>query len=278
MRSFAFIAVLILSLVCGTIPAVGKSPALQHADTYTGNEAISGWMMSEKLDGIRGYWNGRHLLTRQGRRIHAPGWFIANFPQFALDGELWRDRNDFAFVQATVLDSHPSDDWRAISYNIFEVPEAAGPFLERLEAAKRWFADHPTPHVHIIEQIVCRGPDHLSAFLASVDALGGEGVIIKDPKLEYEGGRTPSILKVKHFSDMEGTVIAHNPGKGRLAGIMGSVTLRLDSGVEFNLGTGFKDADRRNPPPIGAIVTFKYHGFTHNGIPRFAAFLRVRRD
>ncbi|MGD8846855.1 MAG: hypothetical protein PVI54_15140 [Desulfobacteraceae bacterium] len=88
-------------------------------------------------------------------------------------------------------------------------------------------------------------------------ALGGEGIIVKDPRLEYEAGRTPNILKVKHFSDMEGTVIAHNPGKGRLDGMMGSITLRLDSGVEFNLGTGFKDADRRNPPPIGAIVTFK---------------------
>ena len=271
-------AVLILLLVGLTSPAAGTSPALQHAERYTGNEAIAGWMMSEKLDGIRGYWNGKDLLTRQGRRIQAPGWFTEKLPPFALDGELWRGRNDFAFVQATVMDTHPSDDWRAITYNIFEVPEAAGPFIARLDTARRWFAGHPAPHVRIIEQIVCRGPDHLAAFLASVEVLGGEGVIVKDPALEFEAGRTPYVLKVKHFSDMEGTVIAHNPGKGRLAGMMGSLTLRLANGVDFNLGTGFKDAERRDPPPVGAIVTFTYQGFTRKGIPRFASFLRVRRD
>jgi DNA ligase-1 len=77
---------------------------------------------------------------------------------------------------------------------------------------------------------------------------------------------------------MEGTVIAHNPGKGKFEGMLGSLTLQLENGIEFKLGTGFSLAQRKTPPPIGSSVTFKYHGFTRNGVPRFASFMRVRRD
>lgn len=235
-------------------------------------------MMSEKLDGIRGYWDGTKLVTRKGRMIHAPAWFTENLPSFALDGELWRRRNDFAFVQRTVLDEAPSDNWKEITYNIFEVPDASGDFLARLNKAIAWFNSHPAPHVRIIEQIVCEGPNDLDTFLNTIDALGGEGVIVKDPKLVFHSGRRPYVLKVKNFDDMEGRVIAHNPGKGKFRGMMGSLTLRLKSNIEFNLGSGFTAAERRCPPPIGAMVTFKYIGFTENGIPRFASYLRVRKD
>jgi DNA ligase-1 len=268
-----------LALVIGLpvmLPA--DPPPLQRAGTYTGDQDVAGWLMSEKLDGIRGYWTGKQLLTRQGRVIHAPTWFTRNFPPFALDGELWRKRNDFAFVQQTVLDAVPTENWREITYNIFEVPVADGDFPTRLGKAGQWFCAHPTPHVRIIEQIGCRGADHLDAFLAGIESMGGEGVVIKDPTLSYQTGRSAHVLKVKNFSDMEGTVIAHNPGKGQFEGLLGSLTLRLENGVQFKLGTGFTLAERKTPPPIGSSVTFKYYGFTNNGVPRFASFMRVRRD
>lgn len=271
------VGILALVLLSVTFAAAG-APILQHADTYTGSENVTGWLMSEKLDGIRGYWTGRELLTRKGQIIRAPEWFTKSLPPFALDGELWRKRNDFSFVQNTVLDGVPSDDWREITYNIFEVPEAPGDFPARLAKAKAWFDSHPATHVGILEQRECKGPDHLTAFLAEVEADGGEGVIVKDPSLPFHTGRSPHILKVKNFSDMEGEVIAHNPGNGQFSGMMGSLTIRLEDGVEFKLGTGFSHAERSTPPPIGSIVTFKHQGFTANGIPRFASFLHLRKD
>ncbi|BBO84569.1 ATP-dependent DNA ligase [Desulfosarcina ovata subsp. sediminis] len=265
-------------LIFSICTVAADPPSLQKASGYTGNEAVAGWLMSEKLDGIRGYWNGERLLTRQGKTIHAPAWFTGPFPPFALDGELWRRRNDFAFVQNTVLDRVPAEGWREITYNIFEVPAVPGDFPSRLAKARAWFEVHPAPHVRIIEQQVCRGREHLDRFLATVEALGGEGVIVKDPAPEFHAGRSPDVLKVKRFSDMEGTVIAHNPGKGRFSGMLGSLALQLESGVVFNLGSGFTLRQRQHPPPVGAVVTFKFQGFTQNGIPRFASFLRVRKD
>lgn len=272
-------ALYVLALtVLAAITATAAPLSLQKASPYTGAEDVTGWMMSEKLDGIRGYWNGEKLLTRKGRTIHAPEWFTENFPPFALDGELWRKRNDFAFVQNTVLDGVPTENWRQITYNVFEVPEMSGDFIARLDEAREWFDRHPTAHVRIIEQVLCDGPDHLAVFLEHIEALGGEGVIVKDPDLEFHAGRTPHVLKVKNFDDMEGVVIAHRPGQGRFRGMMGSLTLRLHNGVVFNLGTGFTIPQRTHPPPIGAVVTFKYQGVTKNGIPRFASFSRVRKD
>lgn len=277
--SFIRAAVTALVLV-GCLPSILSAgpPLLQHANTYTGSQDVAGWLMSEKLDGIRGYWTGKQLFTRQGRVIHAPPWFTENFPPFALDGELWRKRNDFAFVQQTVLDAVPSKNWREITYNIFEVPGADGDFPARLDKAGRWFDVYPATHVRIIEQIGCQGTDHLDAFLGSIESMGGEGIVIKDPSLAFQAGRSAHVLKVKNFSDMEGTVIAYNPGKGHFEGLLGSLTLRLENGIQFKLGTGFTLAQRKSPPPIGASVTFKYHGFTRNGVPRFASFMRVRRD
>jgi len=44
------------------------------------------------------------------------------------------------------------------------------------------------------------------------------------------------------------------------------------------VGTGFSDKQREAPPPVGAIVTFRYQELTKAGVPRFPSFLRVRPD
>jgi DNA ligase-1 len=234
---------------------------------------ISGWYMSEKLDGIRGYWDGKKLRTKNGNEIFAPQYFIKNFPPFALDGELWSKRDDFEFVQNTVLDKTPSKDWAKITYNIFEVPDTKGDFLNRLEKAKKWFEKHPNKYINIIKQIKCKDGNHLQNFLNTIISLNGEGVIVKDGSKEYHTGRSPHILKVKKAQDMEGEVVGHNLRQDES---LKSLQIKLQNGVVFNLGTGFSEDERLSPPKIGSIVTFKYYGFTKNGKPKFASFMRVR--
>ena len=270
------VAFTIISILC--IVAYSIAEPLQKPKVYTGVESIENWLMSEKLDGIRGYWNGKQFLTRKGGVINVSDWFIDNFPKFELDGELWSKQNDFCFIQSTVMDMEPSDSWKSITYNIFEVPNTDGDFPARLQKAKDWFTSHQNKYVRVIPQIVCREKAHLSEFLKDVESRGGEGVIVKDPTLDYHTGRSPHVLKVKNFDDMEGEVISINPGKGRLSGKMGSLTVRIDGNITFNVGSGFSDELRANHPPVGSIITFKYYGFTSKGKPRFASFLRVRKD
>jgi DNA ligase len=271
-------SVVIALLLIIKITSFSHGQVLQKPGVYKGNEEIENWLMSEKLDGIRGYWNGENLQTRKGNLIHAPEWFLRNFPPFELDGELWSDRNQFEFIQSVVLDKKPSENWRKITYNIFEVPNTDGDFNIRLQKASEWFFTHQNQYVRIIPQIKCENRGHLQRFLKEIELIGGEGVIVKDPLQDYHTGRSSHVLKVKNINDMEGAVIGINPGKGKFENMMGSLTLKLKNGLIFKLGTGFSNKARKNPPKVGSVVTFKYYGFTKKGVPKFASFLRVRKD
>lgn len=249
---------------------------LQKPMSYQGNEQINNWLMSEKLDGIRGYWNGKELLTRKGKKLHPPKWFIKNFPNFELDGELWTKRDDFENIQSIVMDKIPSKRWETISYNIFEVPNAKGDFKQRLQKAKLWFKRNPNPQINIIKQIKIKDKKHLNVFLKKIIDKKGEGVIIKNPQASYKNGRDTNILKVKKYQDMEGKVIAITISEKTK--VLKSLGIKLENGIKFNLGIGFSKKQRKNPPKIGSIVTFKYYGFTKYGKPKFASFLHIRED
>ena len=56
----------------------------------------TGWLMSEKLDGVRSYWDGSCLYSRNGHLFYPPKWFKDGLPaDMALDGELFTKRDDF---------------------------------------------------------------------------------------------------------------------------------------------------------------------------------------
>lgn len=235
---------------------------------------INSWYMSEKLDGIRAFWDGEKLLSKNGNIIHAPLWFIKDFPKFKLDGELYTKRQNFENIQNIVLDKTPSSKWKEITYNIFEVPNAKGDFLQRLEIIKKWQKKSKNKYIKIIPQTLCKNKKHLNTYLEKLLALKAEGVIIKNPHLNYFSGRSANILKVKKFLDMEGEVISINYNKNKS---FKSLVIKLQNNVIFNLGNGFTKKQRVNHPNIGDIVSFKYYGLTKYKKPKFASFLRIRK-
>jgi DNA ligase-1 len=237
---------------------------------------IRGWWMSEKLDGIRGYWTGRELVSRSGHVFAAPPGFTANFPAVPLDGELWIGRQKFAEISSIVRHRQPGPGWERVRYLIFDAPQADGGFEQRLDFARQWFRQHPNPYVAIVPHEICRDVSHLQRKLDEIEALGGEGLMLRRPQSPYTAGRSYDLLKVKRFQDAEAVVIRHLPGAGRHAGRMGALLVELPNGVRFKIGTGFSDTERDKPPPIGSTITFKYQGLTPSGKPRFATFLRVR--
>ncbi|NQY21203.1 MAG: DNA ligase [Campylobacteraceae bacterium] len=242
---------------------------------YYKNQNITNWYMSEKLDGIRAYWNGQEFLSKNGNKLYAPESFFKNMPNFPLDGELWTKRSDFENIQSIVLDKKPSIHWNKITYNIFEAPNSKGDFKKRLEKINLWFKANPTSNVKIIKHYVCKDRKHLYNFLNDIIKIKGEGVIIKNPNLPYITKRTSNSLKVVMFHDIEGKVININFNKNNR---MKSLVVQLDNGVVFNLGNGFTKEQRLSHPKIGQIVNFKHFGFTKNKKPRFASFLRVRKE
>jgi len=245
---------------------------------YTEQVDVSGWLMSEKLDGVRGYWDGKRLLSKNGNVFHAPAKFIAGLPPFPVEGEIWGGRGKFEQTVAIVKRQEPHNGWLQLKLAIFDVPEAPGGFRQRITTAKEWFAAHPSAYAFVIPQTRVGDAADLQEQLNQIEQLGGEGLIVRLPDGLYTAGRNTEILKVKNYADGEAEVIAHLPGKGRNEGRMGSLLVALDDGRQLKIGSGFTDALRISPPPIGSIVTFKFYGRYQSGIPKFPSFMRIRLD
>lgn len=259
------------------IPCIllGKAPNLMLLETYK-NQDLTGWVMSEKLDGVRGYWDGKQLTSRQGSPLSPPDYFTKNFPSFAIDGELFSERGKFEEISSTVRAYEPKG-WYKLKLQVFDVPNAQGDLFERLAVLEKYLAKNPTPHIEIIKQIPIQNHAHLQQFYQSILRQGGEGVVVRDPKASYIHGRSAQILKIKPVQDEECTVIAHHKGKGKYADKLGAITCENQRG-QFRIGSGFKDKERESPPPIGSIITYKYRGLTNQGKPRFATYQRIRAD
>ncbi|PHS40124.1 MAG: DNA ligase [Sulfurovum sp.] len=264
----------ILLLLClVSLSLWAEKPKLLLLKVYK-DQNITGWVMSEKFDGIRAYWDGKNLISRGGKIIHAPKWFIKNYPPFEIDGELWTKRGDFENISSVVRDKIPGKEWEEIKHYIFEVPNAQGGLLERLKKLKPYTGKT----IRILKQIPIKDSTHFKLWLKEIEEQGGEGLVVRDPKDPYINKRTSKALKVKTFHDAECEVTGYTQGKGKYTGLLGDIRCQLENGIKFKIGTGFSDELRKNPPIIGSEVTFKYQNFTKYGKPRFPVFLRVRAD
>jgi DNA ligase-1 len=111
---------------------------------------------------------------------------------------------------------------------------------------------------------------------------GGEGLMLHLGTSLYHGRRDDELLKLKQYFDAEAKVIEHYSGKGKYQGLLGSMLVETlapaRKKIRFRIGTGFSDQERKIPPAIGAVITYKYFGFTQSGLPKFPSFLRIRRE
>lgn len=255
--------------------AMDPSPVML-ANPYHAGVALGEYWISEKYDGVRGYWDGEHLRTRTGALIAAPAWFTANWPKTPMDGELWAGRGQFERASGTVRQESADDDaWRHIHYMVFDAPGQPGTFDQRLPALEALVAGLGLPWVQVVTQFKVANEAELKQRLDDVVKGGGEGLALHRGTSLYHAGRTGDLLKFKPFDDAEARVVGYVPGKGKYEGMMGALLMEMPDGTRFRIGTGFSDEVRRHPPAIGSMVTFRFQGMTSGGKPRFARFMRM---
>lgn len=254
-----------------------KSTGVQLASDWSPGRLPQGFLVSEKFDGVRAVWDGQRLRFRSGREIAAPSWFLQALPNHPLDGELWLGRGQFDRLSGVVRQQSPQEaGWRDVKYLVFDAPGHVGPFAERVRFVATTLAQTPQPWLMPVTQHEVRDARALQALLKDTVRQGGEGLMLHRADALWRLGRTDALYKLKPEPDEEGLVVGHQPGKGRLAGMTGALLLQMPTGQRFALGAGLSDALRRNPPPVGAWVTYRYRERTPSGLPRFASFLRVR--
>jgi DNA ligase-1 len=255
------------------------APALLLANVYRPGMPLAEYWVSEKYDGVRGYWDGHRLRTRGGETVSAPAWFTQGWPNIPMDGELWAGRGRFSQAQSTTS-QHQADDtaWRALRFMVFDLPQHGGPFDDRLPALHRLVRHINQPWVQAVPQHRVASDAALQTLLQRTVRAGGEGLMLHRGSSLYRSGRSDDLIKVKTHEDTEARVVAHLPGKGKHAGQMGALLVEMPSGQRFRLGAGFSDVQRAHPPPVGSWVTYRFRGTHDSGLPRFASFVRVRSD
>ena len=262
------------------------APALMLAKVYHPGVDLADYWVSEKYDGLRGYWDGQQLFTRGGERVQAPAWFTAGWPNTPLDGELWAGRGQFAKATSTVRQQIPNDAaWRGMRFMVFDVPARGGSFIERIEALNAVVAQIQQPWVVAVAQTRATTHAALQAQMHRVVKAGGEGLMLHRGASMYNATRNDDLLKVKPHEDAEAVVLGHQAGQGKYTGMLGALLVESVAsgnaaapGVRFKIGTGLSDAQRRDPPRVGSVVTYRYRGLTDAGVPRFASLVRVAVD
>jgi DNA ligase-1 len=253
------------------------TPALMLPKVWQAGSNPAGFLVSEKLDGVRAFWDGSRLRFRSGLPISAPDWFTGGLPKVALDGELWLGRGQFGRLSGMVRKEVPVDaEWRELRYMVFDLPGAAGSFAQRVQGLQSLVQVAGKPWLQAVAQLPATTDAELRAQLKMLVAEGGEGLVLHRADALWAAGRSDALLKFKPMQDEDARVVGHLPGKGRNAGRLGALLLELPDGQRFALGTGFSDAQRESPPAVGTVVTYRLRDHTPKGLPRFASFLRVR--
>lgn len=269
-------------------------------------------LASPKLDGVRAIMLDGKLMSRTMKPI--PNKILQNHfaPHadmlYRLDGELVVDPHNSDVYRRTVSKVMTHEEGiQGVTWYVFDHAIAGAPFKQRIATAlERAQEIGHLVRVKALPHTYVRCPDDVINDHARAIAQGYEGLILRDPHALYKQGRSTlneqGMIKVKMFSDSEAVVLdvielmhndnpqqvseigtmkrsSHKENK-RPAGTMGALSVRdVETGVEFEIGTGFTDADRAamwSKPPIGLVVKYKHFAQGIKDKPRFPVFLGYR--
>jgi len=255
-----------------------KSSSIMLSKQYHEGIDVKQYWVSEKLDGIRARWDGHKLISKNGYAFSVPAWFTRRFTNVVMEGELWIARNRYEDTSSITSKSIANTGWSSVRLMLFDLPEQKGDFSQRYLQMQKLVTSINSPYLSVIKQFRVSSHIELMRRLQLVVDAGGEGLMLHHQASRYSNGRSENLLKLKLFEDAEAIVIGYKPGKGKFTGMLGSIKVRNDQGKEFNIGSGFNLQQRQNPPALLSRVTYKFSGFTKNGVPRFPVFLRVRNE
>lgn len=169
-----------------------EAPGLLLGYKWTGEKDLSGWLVSEKFDGCRLYWDGERFWTKGGAVVHAPSWFVEGLPNRPLDCELWAGRGLLGVAHAAIKGN--AQAWRRCKLMVFDAP-GEGEFSERIELAKSLVS--AAPHAMCVEHRPAMCNADVVGRLRREAAMGAEGLVARDPHAAYVAGRMPSVQKIK---------------------------------------------------------------------------------
>ena len=231
------------------------------------NDSIdpTGYWISEKFDGCRAYWSGEVLVSRYGKPLGAPDWFIERLPKgIKLDGELWVGYNKFGTL-IRLLKTQGDKEWEDCKLMVFDSPDDDKTFEDRIKYLKNNVQENDS--LELVPFTLCRNAEHLKEELDIVVKKGGEGLMLRKADASYDVGRSNNMLKVKLQQDAEVKMVK------KASKCVGYDTL-LPNGVPITIRCVY--SDYKNPPPPGTILQVKHFGEWKSGKLKNPYFWRIR--
>jgi DNA ligase-1 len=263
---------------------------------------------SPKLDGVRATFMMHRLLTRSLKPLAnkaIDGAFSFPLP---LDGELivGDPRGKSVFRDTMKVVSSFDADITDLNFYVFDMVADKMAFMDRFRMAIEAKEGHKrlitVPHKMIEDELELLKLEELML------EEGYEGLMLRDPEGRYKFGRSTTseglLLKLKRKLRSEAVVIGfveqlHNGNEAKIDNLghtersshqankvpmdtLGALQVRdIDSGVEFNIGTGFTFADRNEiwqhrAKYQGKIASYEYLPIGVKDKPRHPTFVGWR--
>jgi DNA ligase-1 len=176
------------------VPAVIDERYMTLAMDWDGHD-VTGWYMQEKLDGCRAYWDGATMWTRNGNAVAIPALWRELLPKQQLDGEIWCGRGNF--TQARLATQYGKFEPNAL-YAIYDAPAVRGDYAQRMTKAVEFIQGRT--FLQAVNFRTVQGTDCLERFFREIVAVGGEGVMLRNPSVsQYERGCTRNLMRVKNL-------------------------------------------------------------------------------
>ena len=154
--------------------------ALPLAVPLENSADIQSYLVSEKYDGIRAYWDGKTLYSRQGKPISLPKDFTKQWPTEALDGELWLGRGRFSQLMSLLQTKKKhSHQWQNVTFMVFDAPDFEGTLLARQAHLKALLLKYRSHHLQRVEQKVFLTEQLFQSWYQAIIDQGAEGCILR---------------------------------------------------------------------------------------------------
>ena len=165
---------------------------MMHGTDWSG-EDMTGFVLSEKFDGCRAFWDGKRLWSRGGMSPSIPMEWSDSLPAMPLDCELYDGIGGVYRCGIALRYGRFTATMRLV---VFDAPAVEGDYLERMRVAEDALAGSAIAAPAALT--ICRNNSHAMQLMREIQGRGGEGLMARTPCIQYMPGRTRELLKVKH--------------------------------------------------------------------------------
>ncbi len=236
--------------------------------------------MSEKLDGVRAYWDGKQFLSRQGNLYHAPDWFTAGLPDHAARRRaVGRPQEVPAHGEhrAAAGQERPLEGGRFV---VFDAPadrrrlRGAARALPAVRA-RTWRRRTPTGCEH--EPLP--GPGAPARGAGPGGGARRRGADAAPARLALRGRPLVHAAEGQDLPRRRGArggpLAGHGQAQGAAGGAGGGAARRHRAS---RWAPASPTRSARTRPPSARIITFRYQELSDGGVPRFPSYVGVRID